>query len=77
MKKGILAYNTSNQRYGVVDLMDLWINEGLHCGARIEVLVEDDYVPMHLEMTIDGDWYLTDYEALNIYQLENLKVKIN
>ena len=76
MKKGVLAYNDSNMRYGIIDAMDLWINEGLHCGASVEVLVDDEYIPMHIEMTIDGEWYLTDYKDLNLYDLDYLKVKI-
>lgn len=33
MIQGALEYNESNDRYGIIDLMDLWANEGLHCGA--------------------------------------------
>ena len=56
--------------------MDLWANEGLHCGAGLEVLLDDEYVSVSIEMTIDGNWYLTDYKDLNIYELDNLQVRI-
>ena len=75
MQKGTLAYNDSNKRYGIIDSMDLWINDGLHCGTLLQVLIDDEYVPMHIEMTLDEKWYLTDYKDLNIYDLDYLKVK--
>ena len=60
MIEGRLGYNNSNDRYGIL-VSDLWEDEGLHCGAGIEVLVEDKWVHSRMEKswTEDGShWYL-------------------
>ena len=31
-----LGYNQENNRYGILS-MDLWENEGSHCGDKVEV----------------------------------------
>ena len=42
-KQGRLGYNSSNGRYGLLSL-DLWIDTGFHCGERLEVLMDDEWV---------------------------------
>ena len=60
MIEGRLGYNNSNDRYGIL-VSDLWEDDGLHCGAGIDVLVEDKWVHSRIEMdwTNEGPyWYL-------------------
>ena len=45
MKQGRLGYNSSNGRYGLLS-SDLWIDTGFHCGEGLEVLVDDEWVPV-------------------------------
>ena len=42
-KQGRLGYNSSTGRYGLLSL-DLWIDTGFHCGERLEVLMDDEWV---------------------------------
>ena len=68
---GILGYNSSNDRYGIL-AMDLWVDDGLHCGECLEVYVDDEWVQDRLEM---GDtWYLVN-SKLKGNDLEGLRVR--
>ena len=55
--------------------MDLWENEGLHCGQCLKVLINGEWVEDRLEMTWDSQWYLVK-SKLKGEQLENLKVEL-
>lgn len=82
MITGILGYNSSNNRYGLL-VMDLWEIEGLHCGAALEVWDGERWIPTRIEKHYqapsfppqrnDG-WYLTgtDYSGS---ALEGLRVR--
>ena len=70
-----LAYNDETKRYGVINSMDLWENEGLHCGQCLKVLINGEWVEDRLEMTWDSKWYLVK-SKLKEAQLENLKVEL-
>ena len=68
MKEGRLGYNSSNQRYGLLD-SDLWIDTGFHCGETLEVMVDGEWVQTRMELNPAKDWYLvgppykgTDFE---------------
>lgn len=71
MKKGILSYNATNDRYGLL-VRDLWVHDGFHCGDTMEVMVDGEWVHTRMEMD-DGEWYLvgTPYRG----DLEYLKVR--
>lgn len=73
MVTGILSYNSSNDRYGVL-VMDLWHNDGLHCGECLDVwdYAKEQWIPTRIEMNRNG-WYLVGYDA---DCLEGLKVRI-
>jgi hypothetical protein len=73
MTTGILSYNSSNDRYGVL-VMDLWHNDGLHCGECLDVWDYDkeQWIPTRIEMNRDG-WYLVGYDA---ECPEGLKVRV-
>lgn len=49
MTTGYLWYNAEERRYGVIDAADLWAIDGLHCGACMEALVNDAWLPVRLE----------------------------
>ena len=74
MTTGILSYNSSNDRYGVL-VMDLWHNDGLHCGENLDVWDYDkeQWIPTRIEMRWKNEWYLVGYDA---DCLEGLKVRV-
>lgn len=82
---GILGYNRSNGRYGLL-VMDLWKIEGLHCGQSLEVWDCDtgQWISTRLEMhwqapsfppkRNDG-WYLVG-TSFSGTALDGLRVRI-
>ncbi|HBJ2623691.1 hypothetical protein FDB24_16710 [Clostridium botulinum] len=73
-KTGILGYNYDNDRYGILNSMDLWETEGLNCGEGLEIFINGKWVSDRLEMTCDKKWYLVE-SKLQGNQLEGLKIK--
>lgn len=73
MITGILGYNSSNDRYGLL-VMDLWEIDGFHCGECFDVWDYDkeQWIPTRIEMNHIG-WYLVGYDA---DCLEGLKVRV-
>ncbi|MDO5294979.1 MAG: DUF5348 domain-containing protein [bacterium] len=74
-KEGRLGYNYHNDRYGILNRMDLWEDDGLHCGQGLEVLVGDKWIADRLEMKFDKTWYLVETKITGD-DLEGLKVRI-
>jgi hypothetical protein len=72
-KTGILSYNYDNERYGILNAMDLWEDDGLHCGECFEVFINNEWVADRVEMS-KWEWYLV-YSKLSGSQLEGLKVR--
>lgn len=72
-KIGWLSYNCENERMGILDKMDLWDDDGLHCGECFEVLINDEWIADRIELS-GGEWYLV-YSKLKGNQLEGLKVR--
>ncbi|MBC2460395.1 DUF5348 domain-containing protein [Clostridium beijerinckii] len=72
-KIGWLGYNSNNDRMGILDNMDLWADDGLHCGECFEVFLNDEWKAERLELG-NGEWYLV-YSKLSGEQLEGLKVR--
>lgn len=75
MKKGILGYNYHEKRYGVLNNLDLWEVEGLHCGEGLEVLVNNEWIKTRIELSSSNGWYLVGTQ-LKGDDLEGLKVRI-
>lgn len=73
MKTGRLCYNADNDRYGILS-MDLWLNEGLHCGEAFEVWLNEEWKTDRIEMSFEKEWYLV-YSELKGEQLEGLRVR--
>jgi len=67
MKEGRLGYNSSNQRYGLLD-SDLWIDTGFNCGKTLEVMVDGEWVQTRMEMNPAKEWYLvgTPYKGTDL-----------
>ena len=79
--KGILGYNSQNDRYGLL-VMDLWVTftnlyifivaeiEGFHCGQTLEVWNSEaeKWIPTRMEMHYPNEWYLigTALEGLTV-----------
>lgn len=72
-KTGVLGYNYDNDRYGILDRMDLWADNGLHCGECFEVFLKGEWVADRIEMS-KGQYYLV-YSKLHGDELEGLKVR--
>lgn len=72
-KIGWLSYNYENERIGILDKMDLWADNGLHCGECFEVLINDEWIADRIELS-SGEWYLV-YSKLKGNQLEGIKVR--
>lgn len=73
MREGRLGYIVQTKRYGLL-MGDLYVNQGFHCGQRMEVLEDGEWKETCLEMTPHQEWYLlnTSYKG----DLENLIVRI-
>lgn len=70
MKKGILIYDSSTNRF------DILYEEGnsyggLHCGTTMEVLINDEWAPTRIEY--GNDWYLVGVQKGS---LPGLQVRI-
>lgn len=72
-KTGKLSYNYENERYGILDRMDLWLDSGLHCGECFEVFINGEWVADRIELS-KGEWYLV-YSKLCGDELEGIKVR--
>lgn len=71
-KTGFLGYNSDNDRFGILSVMDLWIDKGLHCGEHVEVFVNGSWVEDRIEFS--NEWYLVG-SNLKGDELERLKVR--
>ena len=69
---GYLGYNSDNDRYGILNNSDLWLDNGLHCGECIEVYLNGEWVADRIEYL--DEWYLV-YSKLKGDSLEHLKVR--
>lgn len=82
MINGYLWYNTDEGRYGIIDSSDLLVYDGLHCGACMDVFVEESqkWVPVRLEYAspsarvLSRGWYLV---GLNAAKLDGLKIRMS
>lgn len=76
MTTGILGYNSSNDRYGLL-VMDLWKIEGFHCGECFDVWDSntEQWIPTRIEMGYPDEWYLvgTPYRGADI---EGLRARV-
>lgn len=82
MTTGYLWFNAEEKRYGVIDGADLWAIDGLHCGACMEALVDDEadkWLPVRLEYNasaheLSRGWYLVGYDS---DKLDGLRVRMS
>lgn len=70
MKKGILIYDSSTNRFDVL-YEEGNSYGGLHCGTTMEVLINDEWVPPRIEY--GNDWYLVGVQKES---LPGLQVRI-
>lgn len=56
-KYGWLGYNNNNDRYGILNKMDLWEDDGLHCGECLDIVIDGKIVHTRIEMK-GKTWYL-------------------
>ena len=71
---GWLGYNNNNDKYGILNKMDLWEDDGLHCGECLDIVIDGKIVHTRIEMK-GKTWYLVD-TGLEGNQLEGIKVVI-
>ena len=75
---GILGYNAENKRYGLLK-RDLWEIDGFHCGKRLQVKIDGEWIDTRMEMDWvngQGVWCLVD-TPLRGTDLEKLSVRIH
>ena len=72
---GRLGYNGHNDRYGILNRMDLWEDEGLNCGTGLDIVIDDEIIHTRIEMKGKNTWYLVD-TGLEGEELEGIKVVI-
>ena len=69
-----LGYNQQNDRYGILS-MDLWENEGLHCGDKVEVKINEEWKTDRIEYSHENqEWYLV-HSKIKGDELEYLQVR--
>ena len=70
MKQGALIFDEQTDRYDIrFDLADYY--GGLHCGERLEVLLDGEWIPTRIEL---GEfWYL---KGVKLIKLNGLIVRI-
>ena len=71
MKKGILIYDSSTNRFDVL-YEEGNSYGGLHCGTTMEVLINDEWAPTRIEY--GNDWYLVGVQKES---LPGLQVRIS
>ncbi len=73
---GILGYNSSNDRYGLL-VSDLWEIDGFHCGETLEVwdYEQEQWTPTRMEMRYPNEWYLVG-TPFSGQALEGLRVRV-
>lgn len=72
---GKISFNYENNRYGILNSMNLWYNDGLHCGECLEVFINGEWIKDRIEMrwnSENNEYYLVNTK---ITELEGLKVK--
>lgn len=79
-----LWYNAARERYGLLDGMDCWADDGLHCGTCFDALIGKRWLPVRLEYSDWGEryvlakgWYLCDGNGSlkNQPRLDGLRVR--
>lgn len=74
-KVGRLGYNSELDRYGIL-ISDLWEIEGLHCGNKVEVYHNDEWIIDRIEYNHSlKSWYLVESNLVG-EELEGLKVMV-
>lgn len=73
-KIGWLGYNSSNDRIGILNNLDLWDDDGLHCGECFEVWNKDKETWEADRLELGNEWYLV-YSKLKGDELEGIKVR--
>jgi len=69
-----LGYNQENDRFGILS-MDLWENDGLHCGEKVEVKINGEWVTDRIEYSHKNqEWYLV-HSKIKGDDLEYLQVR--
>lgn len=60
MREGTLVYDNYSKRIDVRFNADDYYG-GLHCGACMDVMLNDEWIPTRIEM--NDDWYLVDIKT--------------
>lgn len=72
---GKISFNYDNNRYGILNNMNLWHNDGLRCGECLEVFVNGKWIKDRIEMrwnSENDEYYLVNTK---ITELEGITVK--
>ena len=69
---GSLIFDPESGRYDIRMGLDTYYG-GLHCGECFDVLREDGWIPVRIEMNMNQKWYLV---GLQVKELDGLVVRI-
>lgn len=74
-KTGRLRFNYDENRVGILDSMNLWVDSGLHSGQCLEVYLNGEWVSDRIEyQSVTKEWYLV-YSELTGSEIEGLDVR--
>ena len=67
MREGRLGYIVQTKRYGLL-MGDLYVNQGFHCGQRMEVLEDGEWKEIVLisVLKINKNWIVETNENLSV-----------
>ena len=71
-RMGCLIYDEGSWRMDIRLGLEEYYG-GLHCGMGMEVMLDGNWIPTRIEMSIDGRWYLV---GVNADSLIGLRVRV-
>lgn len=71
-REGNLFFNKEDGRYDICFGVEFYYGR-LHCGECFEVKVKEVWVPVRIEINMDGQWYLVGFPET---KLDGLSVRI-
>ncbi len=61
-RRGSLIYDERSGRMDIRFGLEEYYG-GLHCGEGMEVMLDGNWIPTRIEMSIGGKWYLVGVDA--------------
>ena len=65
MREGTLFCNLASGRMDINFGIEEYYG-GLHCGECFEVMIDDKWIPVRIEMSLDDEWYLVGVKTKDL-----------